>query len=480
MAKKIIAIVLAVVIVIGAAVGIGVHIAGNSVEPKIKSENLAANINFEKEEMKSLTDKSKSSAYTFNKGDVVEMDFGKQVTFNSIVLREKGDNVNQILFYLYDGKKWKKFYELDRIMDYRLGSFEAVTTQKIKIEVVDCKAPVEITDMKIYSLPKSANKDFRTVQLLSMGAKNDIVKYSIMGEKSFNGYYGGVTDVVLTGEISVDQNGTIVYVNGEDMFTANLEALKTIIGDRKVKIWLGFNPDLTNGNDVISLDDAKAIIKKNKKAIAENLKALVEKHGVYGVTFDWDYPENGSQWSAYSKLIKKTAKNIPVSASLGSDGGDLSSGAIKKLEFVNAEAFDIADERGDYANYESVLKAAKTFKKAGFEKEQIVIGIPTFGKAGDGTTSDVMAFKGNEKELAKYNKVLKDVEYTDKDGKTVKGNIYVESFGEARDKTKLAQECGLGGVAICSANTDAVSIYRYAIHNAVYEAVNSGIGTASK
>lgn len=481
MKKKIIAIVLCVVIVIGAAVGIGVTVhSRNSVEPKIKAENLAADIKFDKEGAENLTDEKTSTTFTLNKDDTLEMDFGKNVTFNSFVLREKGDNAVKIRFYRLNGKKWEKFYELDRIMSYRLCTFEPVTAQKIRVEVVECNAPVEIADMEIYALPQSSNKDFRTVQLLSMGAKNDMVEYSITGEKSFADYYNIVTDVVLTNEISVDEKGNIVYVNGEDVFTANLEGLKKVIGGHKVNIWLGFNPALTVGDKAVSADNAKTIIKENKKAIAENLKALVEKHEVYGVTFDWEYPETGSQWSAYSSLIKKTAgKKVNVSACLGSDGGDLSGGARGKLEFVNAKAFDTADERGDYANIESNgLEAIRTFVKAGFKKEQIVLGIPTFGKASDGTFTDIVSIRGNEKQLGKFGKVLRDFEYTDKDGKTVKGDIYVESFGEARDKTKLAQECGLGGVAICSANTDSVAIYRYAIHNAVYEAVNSGIGKA--
>lgn len=480
MAKKIIAIVLCAVIVIGASVGIGVTVhTRNSVEPKIKAENLAANIKFDKEGAENLTDKSKSTSYTFNTGDVLEMDFGKQVTFNSFVLREKGDNVGKFRFYWYNGKKWQKFYELDRIMSYRLCSFEPVTAQKIKIEAVECNAPVEVTSMSVYALPQSSNKDFKVINYLSMGGKNDIVMKSIIGDKHFSGYFDTVSDVILTDEISVDENGNIVYTNGEDVFASNLMALKTIIGDRNVRIWAGVSLDQKDENGASSLDATKNCIKKNKKAIAENVKAFVEKYELYGVDYSWEYPETGSQWSAYSKLIKNTAKaDVKVSATLLSDGGNLSKSAIKKLEHVNAKLFDTADERGDYANIEASAEAIRSYIKEGFKREQIIMGIPTVGKAADGSVSEGMTVKGNEKELGKYNKVLKDVEYTDKDGKAVKGDIYVESFGEARDKTKLAQELGIGGVMIYTANSDSVATYRYAIHSAVYEAVNSGIGAA--
>ena len=77
---------------------------------------------------------------------------------------------------------------------------------------------------------------------------------------------------------------------------------------------------------------------------------------------DWQYPENGTQWKWYSKLIvelgnKLKADNKILTATLRPNACSLSKKARTALEYVNLMTYDMFDERGEHSsNYETCMK----------------------------------------------------------------------------------------------------------------------------
>lgn len=470
--KKIIAGALCAVIVIGIGAGAGFYAFARKAAPKFKGENLAKGTILSDSKAKSLTDFSSLTAYKLAKGQSVEFDFGREVTFNSLVLQEKGDNVLKFRLYKQVEGEWEMFYEQDRILSYRLCTFEPVTTQKLKIEMTDCTAPVSLRNAEIYNLPKS-DTPTKVSQYLVLGGEGEMAKLRDEKNEGFSGYYDVVTDVIVIGELYLDENANVCFFNGEKVFADNLQALKDIIGDRKVRIWTTMRFDQKGEDGKETLDATMNFINAKSETVAENVKAFTDKYDVYGVDYDWEYPQNRAQWKAYDKIIKETAKVTKVSVAIAPWGSGLSRSAIKNIEHVNIMAYDMFDKRGDHANIEEGgVKAVFKMMCFGYKKEQLLMGIPTYGRTTDGSAYAWPCVAGNEEELGKFNSIVKDCKFTDDNGVEHTYDGYVQSYAEARDKMRFAQEAGLGGVMIFRAKCDAPYTYEYSIHRAVKNAID--------
>lgn len=470
--KKIIAIFLAVIIVIGAAVGGGIYAFAESAKPKFDEKNLAESAKIDKE-AKALTDFSKVTAFKFEKGESVVLDFGKEVTFNTAVFEERGDNVLKFRLYKEASGKWEMFYEQDRILEYRLCSFEPVKTSKLRIEMTDCIDAVSIKNLEIYNLPKS-DTPTKVSQYLVLGSEGEMAKIRDSHDEGFSGFYDVVTDVIIIGEIYIDENSQVQFFNGEKVFADNLQAFKDILGDRSVRIWTTVRFDQPETDGESSLDRTKMFINENVDAVVENIKKMTDKYGVYGVDYDWEYPQNMSQWSAYNKIIKKTAEKVKVSVAIAPWGSKLSVSAIKCIEHVNVMAYDMFDERGDHANINvGGIESIRKMMFFGYKKEQILMGIPTYGRTTDRSINAWPVAAGSEKELGEFNSIIKDYAYQDENGKDVTCDGYIQSYAEARDKTRLAQESGIGGIMIFRAKCDSPYTYEHSIHRAVKSGIEA-------
>lgn len=440
-------------------------------KPDIDEENLAENATVSLGDG-GLVSSSPIHYWKAEAGDTAEIDFGKEVTFNTVVLEELGDHVYLFRLYSYQDGEWEMFYEQDRIMQYRMCTFEEVTTSKLRLEIVEADDTVRLRGMKVYNQAKS-DREMKVSQYLVFNG-DDIVQYRDNHDEGFSGYYDVVTDVIVISELGLDSEGNVQYINGgEELFTANLEALKDIIGDRPVRIWATVRFDQKDSEGNNSLDATKDFINEKLDVITQNIKAVVEKHGLYGVDYDWEYPSTVPQWGAYSKLVVKSAREFKVSVALPPWGIKLSGAAVRSLEHVNVMAYDLFDERGDHANIQwGTIDSVEALMLAGFEKEQILIGIPTYGRTTDSSGNAWPTFRGNEETLGKFNSIVHDYPYTNENGEQVTCDAYVQSYAEARDKMAYAEETGLGGVMIFRAKCDAPYTYKYSIHRAIKDAID--------
>lgn len=467
--KKILIIVLVILLLLAGAAGCGIYAFAQTLKPDIQEENIAENVTIG-EGADALLSSSPLSYWKAEKGDSAEIDFGQEVTFNTVVLEESGDHVSLFRLYSYQDGEWEMFYEQDRIAGYRMCTFEDITTSKLRIEIAEADGAVKLHGMKVYRQAKN-DREMKVSQYLAIN-EDEIVRLRDSHDAGFSGYYDVVTDVIIISELTLDSEANVIYTKGEELFSANLQALRDIIGDRPVRIWATVKFDMKNSEGNNDLDLTKDFINEKIDIITQNIKAVVDQYHLYGIDYDWEYPNTGSQWKAYSKIIEESAKQFKVSVALPPWGIRLSRAAVQSVEHVNVMAYDLFDSRGDHANIQwGTIDSVKPLLLAGFDKSQLLIGIPTYGRTVDKSANAWPEFRGNEETLGKFNSVIRDYPYTDEDGTQKTSAAYIQSYAEARDKMAYAEETGLGGVMIFRAKCDAPYTYQYCIHRAIQDAL---------
>lgn len=137
-------------------------------------------------------------------------------------------------------------------------------------------------------------------------------------------------------------------------------------------------------------------------------------------------------------------------------------------------SYDLFDDRGDHANIQwGTIDSVKPLLSAGFDKSQILLGIPTYGRTVDRTGYSWPYFGGNEDILSKFNSIVPNNKFVDDNGVEQCYDAYVQSYAEARDKTAYAKAMDLGGIMIFRAKCDAPYTYEYSIHRAIKEAIDN-------
>lgn len=420
-----------------------------------------------------LTDGSRSTWKTTQPGASVEIDFGKEVTFNTIVLREPTDSVRQFTVYYWDGRDYTFLYQQDRIDQYRLCAVETTTSSKVKIVFDRFDQKLEIEEIEIYQLDNYYRDDFKVTSYLNSNLNTETGLTDVQAQAEDPGYVGRfqtLTDVIFIGVVFLDADGTLTCSSGLENFKTDVELLKRFNPDMKVRctIMMNFAPGDFNANK-------KAIVKfvnSNLDAYQKNLTAFVEETGLDGVDFDWEYPQLPHEWSAYSKLLiasKAAIHGRDLSVALWPYGVKLSKQARACIDNVNIMAYDQFDKRGDHSSvYEMGLNAIEYFLKLGFSKEQLCLGIPFYGRTAD--TYNI--WPPYDEGYGKWANYRENFTYKDDDGVEHTSTVFLNGYAMVRDKTALALQNDLGGIMIFSTTADISFDSEYPLHKAVIEVLD--------
>ncbi|MEG1845278.1 MAG: glycoside hydrolase family 18 protein [Oscillospiraceae bacterium] len=421
---------------------------------------------------KILSDGKMKKSVSVEKGQEFILDLGEEKSFDTILLDEIGDNVNWFKISVFDGGAWKIVYEQDRILKHHTCYIEPTKSQKIKIEITDCKAPVELCEISVYSANKS-EKPFKVSQYLRFDKENMTEFFKDIEGSS--GYYDVVTDVILFATISMNEKAELVFVDGEETFAKILKDFREVLGERNPHLWGTVFLKVKDAQGNSSHDITSDFVMKNSDKIKATLKTFVEKYNLYGIDYDWEYPESKKQWKAYDKLVTETASITKVAVALPPWGIGFSKDAIKAIEHINVMTYDLFDERFDHCNsFIGGIDSIERLRKAGFNDEQILLGIPTYGRTTDKSGNAWPVYRNNP-QLGKWGNKIKDFPYKDEDGNQKICDGYLDSFAEARDKTALSVDSGIGGVMIFRAMCDAPYTYEYSIHRAIKEVVDTRV-----
>lgn len=110
--------------------------------------------------LRKAVDGRRNSVAKLGEGDWIDLDFGKQVIFNTVTLREKGDSVVEFSLSVWQADKWEVIYIQDRILDYRVCMIEDTTSDKLRLTINASLDKVAIREIEVY-YAESQNKDFR-------------------------------------------------------------------------------------------------------------------------------------------------------------------------------------------------------------------------------------------------------------------------------------------------------------------------------
>lgn len=420
---------------------------------------------------KKLSDYSLNGTVKFKKGESFELDFGKDVTFDTVSLYEKGDNCREFSIYIQkEGGDWELAYKQDRIMAYHLCYLGEVTACKMRIEITDSVNDVALREVCVYQAEK-ADKKLKVTQYLRFDAQDFS---ELIGNEGFSGYYDVVTDPIIFGAVYLDENANVCFYKGEEQFASQLENLRKIIGERNVNIRCCIFFDQYGEDRAQSLDNTKDFVNNNIDKINENIKAFVEKYGIYGIDYDWEYPTKNAQWKAYDLIITQTAKYTKVSVAVPPWQIKLGKSARECVEIVNVMAYDLFDELNDHSNYYNAgYEAISKVRSFGFKSEQIAIGIPTYARTVDRSEYAWPTVREDGKSLGEWGKIVKDYEYTDKNTNEIKhSDGYLNSYAEVRDKTATAIDENIGGVMIFRAFCDSEYTDEYCRTRAIGEVIS--------
>lgn len=416
-----------------------------------------------------LNDGKLTNYVSLSKGESIDIDFEKDVSFDTVSLYEKGDNCNEFQIYIYENEQWKLVYQQDRIMAYHLCFIGEVTTQKLRLQITDCKKDVKLQELSVYMAEKRT-EPVKVSQYLRL----DVYDFEeLLNDEGFSGYYDTVTDPILFDEVYVDENAEICFHHSEKFFAKQLSNFKKILGNRDVRIWCCIFFDQYDKDGNRDYNGTRDFVNENIDTLSKNIKAFVDKYGLYGVDYDWEYPRNRSQWKAYDLIVEKTAETTKVSVALAPWGVKFSNTAKKAIEHVNVMAYDLFDDYGDHSNsYIAGYDTIRKIRKFGFENSQILLGIPTYGRTTDKSEYAWPTIRDDGADFGLWGKVVKDYPYTDETtGEQKTCDAYLNSYAEVRDKTATAIDENIGGVMVFRAFCDSPYTNEYSLHRAINEAV---------
>lgn len=416
-----------------------------------------------------LTDSASLTYWTTgkNNGEYIEINFGSPAEINTLVLRELTDNVRLFTVYAETENGYTEIYRQDRIMTYRLCSFDAVTTEKIKIEFTDISAPVKIGGVEVYNESRS-NPDFRVSEYLVFNEYTG----DFMAKPGFSDYFNVVTDIIVISTVSLNKNGDIVISIGEDKFSEYLDTLKDAVKGRDVTLWCTVLFQLESDDPNEDPNDYRCdFLNNNFDKIMSGIKEFCEKYGFDGIDYDWEHPTKSYQFDAYNKLILKTAEFAKVSIACTIWQFGFSDEAIEAVDHFNVMSYDLFDDRGDHSDiYECGRLAIEKMIGFGVPKEKIFLGIPEYGRPENG--DPFWPAFSDYPDLGKFGNYVSDVTY-EADGSEKTAGIYFNSHAEARDKTALSLQFGCGGIMLFNMNSDLPFENENSIHKAVFNAIEN-------
>ena len=384
----------------------------------------------------------------------IELDFGGEVAFDTVVLREKGWNIRQYHLDARIGEKWETIYIGDRIEDLRYCALEeTVTASALRLVVDSSSQAFSISEIEVAQAAKSANTDFRVSAYVRTGLMVDSSIYDAEGSTYLDSkFLDVVTELNFLGDVNMDENGNVVLTktaessSGEEEsvpmtdeeFGAALEKLRAYIGDRGVQLTMTIgtpDPDTTY----------RAMTEHRDELIA-NIMAFAEKFGFDGISFDWERPQNQEQFDAFSDFLLQlkpelVKENMRLTLAWASWGVNMKPEAVKTADAIEIMAYDLFDQYGHQASFlESTVQAVDYFVGLGYDRSQLNIGLPYYGRPVDGG-SYWPSYNDESYQLGRYDD-------TDSEFVADYGQSYFNSYQTVMDKTAYAISEGLGGVMV--------------------------------
>lgn len=396
-----------------------------------------------------------TASITFDEHDV------NTVLINAV----KDDAVTVKIYNLADNKL---IYEQESSGKVKYCSFDSLETTGLKLEMKD--GEVLIDEVCVYENENEPDDDFRVTTYV---IADNIQEASSLDSQSFD----TITDVILFSCVEFNESGELEYVDSEDVsgktkLKTALENLRTVIGDRKVNIYINvLGPDADDGiedwNTQMENKAGKHTKAFKNESLASDISDLLKEYSLDGVFFDYEYPIKSKNWKPFSEFIVSLDAelgNKKIGLAMADWDIGLSKQAVGCIDMVEMMEYDLFDDNGDHSSLLTAQNGIEKFIAAGFDEEVLDLGIPFYGRPTDKSAnwynyneySSVLGKYGNKTEIAELGL-----------------DAYFNSYQLVYDKTALAIDYKLGGVMIWHYTCDDFENKELSLFKAIGECIKN-------
>jgi len=406
-----------------------------------------------------------------------EIQLAKEAEINTAILEESGNEAQYFRLQAYINHEWVTIYQSEKIQSLRICSFDAVTTDRIRLSIDKFRndeTPVKIKSLKLFNEPKRDTKDFEVTayQRLDGDVPTEILAKGEAYVKNYARFYDVYSTIIVFAAVHWDETGKMHFGEaGEDKFAAEIAALKEIIAQRsnpnhEVKLIVTALADGAWGNGV------NEYMGKYWENIANQITEFTKKYEFDGVDIDWEYPASLTDWKVFDSFIQKLDKDLSqykediiISTALSAGQLGLSQETFDCIDQIQFMAYDGNDTDGYQSSLQQAQEGLRDFINNGADISKINIGIAAYGRPINSTP-----FWANWRDL-------KDANYWNSKYYTVEDSnqIYEGTFCSpalAGDKTALALFSGAGGVMVfrvaCDKTMDDPNSVACGIENALH------------
>lgn len=392
----------------------------------------------------------------------VEFQLSRAVTFNTAIIEEEGNEAQYFRLQAFVDDEWVTVYQSEKIQAMRLCSFDAVTTDRVRLSVDKFRSsdtPVRIRALRLYNEPQRAAEDFEVTayQRLDGDVPTEILARGEAYARNYARFYDVYSTVLVFAAVHWDEQGNMNFGDiGEEGFAREIAALREIISmrsnpDHQVKIIVTALADGAWGDGHNGVNTYMA---QYWESVADKIVAFVEKYDFDGVDIDWEYPQTAADWAVYDQFIARLDDGMNaggreriLSAALSAGSLGMAPETLARFEQIQFMAYDGSDMDGYQSSLQQAQEGLKAFQESGADLSQINIGIAAYGRPVNGSP-----YWATWRDLDEAN-------YWDSKYYNVAdaGQIYEGTFcapALAGDKTALAILSGAGGVMVFRTGCD--------------------------
>lgn len=421
-----------------------------------------------------------ATGYTVNaakggRGDSVTFEMESEKTFNSVVLKEKGNDITDYELYV----NGEMIYKSDFIGKYKYCTFKTVKAKSVTLKVVGCDGSWKVTDFEAYNVGKTAKEDFAVMSYLLVDRAYQLTDESAALMKQ-------TTEFNLIGSVYFDKEGYLHFqdflfdgksVEGKTAFAKAVDNVRKYNPSAKIVCTVLGNLDI-KGDGLDTQGRHNEAMGKHADTLIEELSEILEEYGLDGISFDYEYPHTLKAHSTYGKFVEKLKKAMPAGKTLSAafslwnltSVGCFPFDKLKYFDSLEIMTYDGFDHRGNHsAFYEMCVNAIYKLQRQGINMNKVHLGLPFYSRPSDkaGYWGD---YVGVSEKLGVWGNSLKE-EIT-VNGKTYEQTCYYNGRQMIYDKTCYALDVGLGGVMIwhfsCDTTNEELSLY-----GAITEAITS-------
>lgn len=452
---------------------------------------LTAKVSVDGRQTSKITDANSSTAYRSKRinGDII-LTFETPITFNCIIIKEKGLNVKQFEISVSDdGDKYVRIFASDKIEYYRFCSVDPTTARYIKLSVLQSDSEYSISELEIYNESKRDSKDFRIASYIVnnwTGIANDTAKgyderKEVIMEDMDNYPLDTWTHVFLYTGLCYDEDGRVFIGSRDESITDEetakrqeglrlvLECLREMC-QKDVKISLVINNALDHEGMNKAMGDNSAVM-------INNLIDWANRFGFNGIDIDYEFPASKKDFAVFDRFLIELRQAMDVSmnelnesllsCAFGTRDINYTKEAFESLDFVNVMTYDIMDQDGYHSSFwGGGAQAAVYFERLGVDRKKINMGIPFYG-----TQVDAVMEQYSYTDITLhdyYSNIYLMPGYT----YSIPTSVYFNSPAMVRDKTAYALLSGYGGVMVWHGTADVEKDNPYSLWNAIDTAVS--------